>query len=247
MNPALLPILELQDVSLTRAGRPVLKKINWTVRPGEHWVLCGHNGSGKTSLLEIVLGYLWASRGSVHVMGEQYGKTLLPELRKRIGFVAPWVLEHMRPWETAAEVVASGLQAGIEYRHRLSRFDAARINRFLRFFNCRQYEKVSFGSLSSGERMKIILARAMMAQPSLLVLDEPFASLDMGARWDLTRKLQQLAALKKPPAMILVTHHLEEIPSFFTHALILKEGRIFASGRRREVLKKDILLKAFRL
>ncbi len=244
-RPDQLPVLQLFGVTLTRAGRKVLYSVDWTVHPGEHWFILGPNGSGKTSLLEVVMGYLWATRGAVQVMGETYGKTNLPELRKKIGYVAPWVPKHVRSGETVIEVVAAGTQGGTAYHETITPALRSKVRARLRALGCLHYEFTPFENLSSGEQLKVAIARALMADPRILILDEPFSALDMGARYSLYDFLTRLARSPKAPALLLVTHHREDILPLFTHGLILKEGRFAACGKKKDVLTPAVLKKVF--
>lgn len=239
------PVLQLTGVYLTRAGRKVLNGIDWTVRAGEHWFILGPNGSGKTSLLEVVMGYLWATRGTVQVIGETYGKTNLPELRKHLGYVAPWVPRHVREGETVIEVLAAGTQGGTAYHDTITPALRRRIRARLKEVGCLRYEFTPFDQLSSGEQLRIAIARALMADPKMLILDESFSALDMGARYSLYRMLTKLARSPRAPVLILVTHHQEDLLPVFTHGLILKDGKFAACGPRSEVLKPAVMKKVF--
>lgn len=240
-------VLRLDAVRLTRSGRLVLSQVNWTVRQGEHWFILGPNGSGKTSLLEVVMGYLWATRGTVQVMGETYGKTNLPELRRKIGYVAPWVPKHVRSGETVIEVVAAGTQGGTAYHESITPALRSKVRSRLRVLGCLHYEFTPFENLSSGEQLKVAIARALMADPRVLILDEPFSALDMGARYSLYAFLTRLARSPKAPSLLLVTHHLEDILPLFTHGLILEKGRFAACGKKKEVLTPGVLKKVFQV
>lgn len=233
-------ILELKDVRLVRDGRETLAGINWTVRPGEHWVILGPNGSGKSSLLEIAAGYLWPTSGTVAALGKIYGQTDLSVLRRKFGFVAPWVLRRIRPGERVSEAIAAGTEALIEPGRAPSNALRSKIRQELAFLGCLPLENRACGTLSTGELMKVALARARIAAPALLILDEPFASLDMGARFGLYRLLKKIAGSPRQPSILMVTHHLEEIRSFFTHALLIKEGRVFAAEPRRGLTRRAL-------
>ncbi len=256
--PTNLPVLHLSNIYLTRAGRKVLQGVNWTVKAKEHWFILGPNGSGKTSLLEVVMGYLWATRGTVQVMGETYGKTNLPELRKKIGYVAPWVPKHVRGGETVIEVVAAGTEGCTAYHDKITPALRSKVRSKLRQLGCLngtgyqgpkgtqyRFEFTPFENLSSGEQLKVGIARALMAEPKVLILDEPFSALDMGARFSLYGFLSRLARSPKAPSLLLVTHHLEDILPFFTHGLILKAGKFAACGEKKKVLTPAVLKKVF--
>jgi iron complex transport system ATP-binding protein len=238
-------ILELKDVRLLREGRETLAGIHWTVRVGEHWVILGPNGSGKSSLLEIAAGYLWPTSGTVEALGKIYGQTDLSFLRRKFGLVAPWVLKRIRPWERVSEAIAAGAEALIETAREPSAALKAKIRKELAFLDCLPLENRACGTLSTGELMKVAMARARVASPALLILDEPFASLDMGARFGLYQLLNKIAGSVQKTSILMVTHHLEEIRPFFTHALLIKEGRVFASGPRRKVITSRAIANIF--
>ncbi|HTL46842.1 MAG TPA: ATP-binding cassette domain-containing protein [Verrucomicrobiae bacterium] len=238
-------ILELKDVFLTRDGKPVLNGLNWTAREGEHWFLLGQNGSGKTSLLEVLMGYLWATRGSVRVMGETFGKVNLPELRKKIGFVAPWVVKRIKPWETVRQAVAAGAEALVETTGPIPRELNRRVEAALRFAGCGRHADKLFDKLSTGEQLKAVIARALVARPRVLILDEPFSALDLGSRALVYDFLARLAARKNAPLILLVTHQTEDILPFFTHGLCLKDGRVRAAGPKKQILTSEVLRRTF--
>lgn len=239
------PVIELGNVSLKRGGKPVLRDADWTVLPGEHWFILGKNGSGKTSLLEIVTGYLWASTGTVKILGETYGKTNLPELRKEIGYVAPWVMKSIPKGETAGEVVAAGSEAAIRFFGALTGELEAKTRFWLDRFGCGGYFETPFERLSSGEQLKVLMARSFVRGHKILILDEAFAALDLGTRSRLYKILEDLAVERSAPSVILVTHQLDDILPFFSHGMILKEGKIFFSGKKEAALAPGVLQKAF--
>jgi iron complex transport system ATP-binding protein len=242
MEPALL---HLKNVSITRAGKRVLRNIDWTTRRQEHWFIMGNNGSGKTTLLEIVLGYLWPTDGEVTVLGERFGRTFLPDLRKRIGYVAPWIFKRVRASVPAHDVIASGEDASIGLCDRPSKDLKRRVAKQAKFFGCEDFLISPFGQLSSGQQLKIVLARAMVHEPEILILDEPFSLLDIGSRAGIYDLIEQLAAKKKGPQIILVTHHLEDIRPVFTHGLFLKDGRIAEQGPKARLLDAKLISRTF--
>jgi iron complex transport system ATP-binding protein len=241
----MIPLIQLQDVSLIRSKKKILNNLSWTVRPGEHWFMLGQNGSGKTSLLEIVLGYKWASEGEVRVLGETYGKTYLPELRKKIGYVAPWIDERIKPEETSEEVVAGGLDATVEFLREFSSAIQKQVRAQLKQMGIENFAEAPFRRLSSGEKLKVLIARALISKPKILILDEPFSALDAGSRISINRKIESLIQKPAAPGVILVTHHFDDISPFYSHGLILKEGRILALGKKTQVLKPESLKRAF--
>lgn len=225
--------------------RPILEDIRWRVGLGEHWALVGANGSGKSTLLAIVAGDLWPSAGEVRVLGEEYGKVDKRELRKRIGVVSSALFGELPTNDTGAQVAASGIRATIG---RLGPLDAEELER-----GRRALEQVSatstagkpYGVLSQGEKQRVMIARALVNDPSLLILDEPCNGLDPVARERFLRDLGTLARSTNGPTQIHVTHHLEEVPSFVTHALVLAEGRVVRSGPVDEVFTPECLSTAF--
>jgi len=242
------PALELRGVSHLAGGKKILDSINWTVRPGEHWAILGPNGSGKTTLLKIASGYLWPNGG-----GEVYrkGETLthLPELRKSIGWVTASLAGEIPAQEKAQNTVVSGKFAQIGYLGGLwgqaSRYDYACARRYLEELDCDRLSEQAFGTLSQGEQQKVLIARARMTKPYLIILDEPCAGMDPGARENFLAALSKIRKQKKIPALIYVTHHIEEILPLFRNTLVLREGKVLYSGRTRSVLTRDLLKKLY--
>jgi iron complex transport system ATP-binding protein len=226
-------VIRLRDVSLRRDGVPLLSHVDWTVERGEHWAVLGPNGSGKTTLLRLVAGYLQPSEGHVEVLGSGYGRTDLRDLRRRIGWVSPVLEDLQHASDPALDVVLGGLFAaiGLFYEHP-SEDDRCRAADLLAVVGCEGLAGRRFGVLSQGERQRVLMARALISDPALLVLDEPAAGLDVGAREDLLESLEVLTAAPGGPTVLLVTHHLEEIVPGFTHALLVSGGKVLASGPR---------------
>ena len=242
---SLKPVISLKNISIRRGGRLVLKNIDWTTRKGEHWFIMGPNGSGKTTLIEILVGYLWPQEGSLSVLGETFGRTNLGALRARVGYVSPWIFKRM-PLETRVEdVVASGINGSVGFFGRKSPRLKAAIRTQLRFFGCLDLWGKKFGEISSGQQLKCILARALVHKPGLLILDEPFSLLDLGARIDMYGQLIRLCRGKNPPQLVVVTHHREDLLPILTHGLILKEGRVVSHGSRDRVLSPATLSSVF--
>ena len=236
--------LELRNVSYVANGRTILDGINWTVHYGEHWAILGPNGSGKTTLLKLASGYLWPNAGGV-VLRKGKELTHLPELRKSIGWVTAALASEI-PWrEKALNTVVSGMFAQIGYLGGLwgqaSSYDYARARRFLQELGCDQLQDQEFGTLSQGEQQKVLIARARMTKPYLIILDEPCAGMDPGAREKFLGSLQRIRAQRRMPALIYVTHHIEEILPLFGKILILRDGRVLAAGRTDQVLKPRML------
>ncbi len=223
-------------MGVRRDGRWILDGIDWTVRGGERWAIVGPNGSGKTTLLRVASTYLWPSRGRVEVLGETIGRTDARELRRRIGYVSAALAADLDPELTAVDVVMTARHAALApWWTKFSRADRARAIRMMARLGLAGLEARTFGSLSSGERGRVLIARTLMTEPELVLLDEPAAGLDLGAREDLLVRLAEMAA-GSVPAIALVTHHLEEIPAGFNRALVLTGGSIVTGGPIEEVL-----------
>jgi iron complex transport system ATP-binding protein len=238
-------ILEVSGLGIERSGVRILHDINWRVEAGQHWVILGANGSGKTSLLSALTGYLMATCGEIALLGERFGSSDWRELRKHIGLVSSSVRQMMADTEPALESVISGKYAMIDYWGRISRVDRIRGMRLLRQVECAQLAERPWAFLSQGERQRVMIGRAMMARPRLLILDEPCAGLDPAAREHFLQFLERLGRQKNAPTLVLVTHHVEEIMPVFSHALILKSGRVLAAGKKGAVLDDETLADAF--
>jgi iron complex transport system ATP-binding protein len=224
-------VLRLGGVGVRRSGRWILSSIDWAVRPGERWVVVGPNGAGKTTLLAIAATYLWPTVGSVEVLGERIGRVDARELRRRVGYVSAAIAEVLDDELDALGIVVSARDAALApWWGAFGEGDRARAREFLARMGCGELADRPFGSLSSGERQRVQVARTLMTSPELLLLDEPAAGLDLGAREAFVERLAALAAAPSPAAIVLVTHHLEEIPPGFGHAMLLAGGRLVAAG-----------------
>jgi iron complex transport system ATP-binding protein len=239
------PLVKVSNVTFLRNKRKILKNFSWTLHRGENWFILGSNGCGKTSLLEIIMGYHWASEGKVSVLGETYGKTDIPILRRQIGYVAPMIMRFMKPKETVFEVVASGLRATAGFYDNVTAAVKKAVYRALDKMELRSFENALFGKLSSGEQLKAVIARALVHTPKLLILDEPFSALDMGSRLRVQKLVEKLGHHHPKPSILTVTHHFDDITPFYSHGLIMKEGKIVAQGRKETVLTSSNLSKAF--
>ena len=230
-------VISLQEVSLVRDGVPLLFAIDWQVVRGQHWAVLGPNGSGKTTLLRLVAGYVQPSEGTVRVFDRTFGQVDLRTLRRRIGWVSPAMADRLHPGDPALDVVIGGLFASVGLFHEHpTDDDRAKAAGLLEAMGCGHLIGRRFGVLSQGERQRVLLARALMCDPSLLVLDEPAAGLDVGAREDLLESLEVLTSAVEGPTILMITHHLEEIVPGFSHALLLCGGRVLAGGPREEAL-----------
>ncbi len=239
------PILEVSQLAIQREGATILENVSWRVRAGEHWVVLGANGSGKTSLLSALTGYLMPTTGEIAALGQKFGQSDWRELRKHIGLVSSSVRQLMADTEPALETVVSGKYAMIDFWGQVSRADRARGLKLLRDVECEKLAERRWGVLSQGERQRVLIGRALMAQPRLLILDEPCAGLDPAAREHFVQFLQRLGLRRAAPTLVLVTHHVEEIIPVFSHALILKSGRVLAAGKKASVLTTANLSEAF--
>ncbi len=229
-------VLQVSELSVRRGDVLILDRISWAVHRGEHWAMLGANGSGKTSLLSALTGYLMPSEGEIEVLGERYGCTDWRELRKRIGLVSSSVRQMMADTEPALDTVVSGKYAMIDYWGKVSPEDRRKAQRILQKVECRYLENRCWGVLSQGERQRVLIGRALMADPALLILDEPCAGLDPVARDHFLAFIGRLGAGRRAPTMILTTHHVDELVPLFSHVLLLRAGRIVGSGPKDDVL-----------
>lgn len=240
-------VVSIENVVFQRQGRKILDKIDWSVFQGEHWVVVGLNGSGKTSLLKIITGYEWATTGTVHVLGNLFGRTNLPELRKSIGWVSSSLDEQLisRSQDWALEVVLSGKYASIGLYDEITKEDVNQAKSILEQLDMLEFSKKPFVHLSQGEKRRIAIARALMAEPDILILDEPCNGLDVYAKEKLLSTIQAMASQEKGPTLLYVTHHLEEVVPAISNALLLRDGKKVASGKKKEILTEELLSKTF--
>jgi iron complex transport system ATP-binding protein len=239
------PVLEISNLKIQRSGVTILDGVNWRVEPGQPWAILGANGSGKTSLLSALTGYLMPTAGEIILLEKKYGRSDWRDLRKKIGIVSSAVRQMMSDEEPALETVASGKFAMIDFWGRLSQTDKNCALRILRQIECTYLAERPWRVLSQGERQRVLIGRALMAKPHVLILDEPCAGLDPAAREHFLQFLQRLGKGRDAPTLVLVTHHVEEIMPVFSRALILKKGKVLASGKKSEVLTAKILSQAF--
>ncbi|HKM74804.1 MAG TPA: ABC transporter ATP-binding protein [Candidatus Bathyarchaeia archaeon] len=238
-------IVVLRKVRIVLGGKKIIRTINWTIKKGQHWVLIGPNGSGKTTLLRLINGYLWPTSGTVNVLGKRFGKYDLRELRKSIGFASSIMTEKIPEELSVLETVLSGKFGSIGLHDRPTSKERKQAISLLRKVGCFRFAKKPYGTLSQGEKQRVIIARALMSSPKLLALDESCDGLDLDARENFLSFLDSVGRLRRGPSMIFTTHRVEEIPSSFTHALIIREGRAVASGPKRITLTSKNLSKAF--
>jgi iron complex transport system ATP-binding protein len=238
-------VLEVRNLVIRRGSTHLVSGFSWKVSAGEHWVILGPNGCGKTSLFAALLGYLSPTAGDVFVLGEEFGNSDWAELRKKIGLVSSSVRQMMAETEPAWITVASGKYAMIDFWGVPKRSDRAEAMRILRETEAEHLAERPWAVLSQGERQRVLIGRALMARPALLILDEPCAGLDPVAREHFLDFLERLGRKKSAPSLVLVTHHVEEIMPVFTHALIMKAGGKLAEGPIAQVLKSEFLSEAF--
>jgi iron complex transport system ATP-binding protein len=241
-------VIDFNEVCLTRGGRQILGPITWRVDEGQRWVILGPNGAGKTSLIAIAATLIHPTKGQARVLDELLGRVDVFELRHRIGLSSAALTDRIPPDECALDVVmtASWAVTG-RWQEVYDLWDESRALGMLSLFGVSQNKDQKFGSMSEGERKRIQIARALMPDPELLILDEPAAGLDLGAREDLLTRLSGLALDPAAPTSLLVTHHVEEIPSGTTHALLLRDGGVVAAGPINEVLTSVNISQAFGL
>jgi iron complex transport system ATP-binding protein len=247
IDPSSLP-LGFAAVDLDRLSTPVLRGIDWQVGPGERWIVLGPNGSGKTTLFELASGYLHPTRGTVDILGRRLGRVDVRRLREHIGLVSTAVAKKLVPAVTATDVVVSALHGALEpWWHHYGVTERDRARGLLAAAGFGSIADRPFGVLSDGERQHVLLARALMSDPALLLLDEPAAGLDVGGREGLVATLSRLALDPVAPPTVMITHHVEEIPIGFTHVLLLREGRVVAAGPLASTLSAGALSETFGL
>jgi iron complex transport system ATP-binding protein len=241
-------VLAFDRVSVIRSGNFLVRSLSWQVELDERWVVLGPNGAGKTTLLNLASGRLHPSRGQAWVLGERLGRVDVNELRTRIGLTTGRFADQVPPGERVLDVVVTAAWSVVgRWRESYDPQDEARARGLLEQFGMGALVDREFGTLSEGERKRTQIARALMTDPELMLLDEPTAGLDLGGREDLLARLTELALDPDAPAMVLVTHHVEEIPPGFTHGLLLREGTIVAGGPLGEVMTAGNLSKTFGL
>jgi iron complex transport system ATP-binding protein len=238
------PVIEIQGLRVERDAL-ILESIDWRVEPGQHWVILGANGSGKTSLLSVLTGYLAPTAGTLRVLGETYGRADWRELRTRIGLVSSSIRQLMPGHESALSAIASGRRAMIGMWGEVGETEIRRAREILAEIEADYLAERPWRFLSQGERQRVLIGRALMADPALLILDEPCAGLDPVAREHFLAFIERLLARPAAPTLVLVTHHVEEIVPGFSHVLALRAGRVLASGPRESVMTSARLSSAF--
>jgi iron complex transport system ATP-binding protein len=239
-------VLHFSQVSVLRDGATLIDRLDWDVAEGERWVVLGPNGAGKTTLLQLASAHLHPSRGTAAVLGETLGAVDVFELRPRIGLSSAALADRLPGREKVRDVVLTASYAMVgRWRELYEDMDAGRAEELLAALGVATLADRSYGTLSEGERKRVQIARALMTDPELMLLDEPAAGLDLGGREDLVRRLGLIAQDEDAPALVLVTHHVEEIPVGFTHALLLRNGRAVSAGPIAEALTTAALAACF--
>lgn len=239
-------LIDFRRVTLRRGGRVLVGPVDWQVELDERWVVIGPNGAGKTSLLRMAAAMEYPSSGSATVLGERLGRVDMAELRQRVGLSSSALSQRVPDEELVRDVVVSAGYAVLgRWHERYDDVDYLRALDTLESVGAEHLADRTFGTLSEGERKRVLIARSLMTDPELLLLDEPAAGLDLGGREELVARLADLAADPDSPALVLVTHHVEEIPPGFSHCLILSEGRVLAAGLLRDTLTAANLSAAF--
>ncbi len=244
IDPDLL--LDFRDVLLRRNRKVLVGPVTWSVELDERWVVLGPNGAGKTSLLRIAAAMEHPTSGYAAILGERLGRVDVAELKARIGLSSAALAQRIPDNEVVRDLVVSAGYAVLgRWREEYEEVDTARAVDMLETLGAEHLSDRTYGTLSEGERKRVLIARALMTDPELLLLDEPAAGLDLGGREELVARLGELAADPDAPAMVLVTHHVEEIPPGFSHALLLSEGGIVAQGLLADVMTSENLSRAF--
>lgn len=240
-----VPVALLEGIRFVRSGKTILDGVDWCIQPGEHWALLGANGAGKTTLLKILTGYEWPTSGSVTVLGNRYGACAIQEVRKRIGWVSSAVEHRIPARDTAGDVVLSGFEGSLGLYRSFDDKQHGAAAHALSAVGLGDKGGQLYGTLSQGEQQRVLIARALVGEPAVLILDEPCAGLDPVAREHLLRDLDALTARDDTPSLVLVTHHVEEVGDFITHAAIAADGQFVACGLKESTMNTDAFREAF--
>lgn len=236
-----MEILAFEQVQFIRQQTALLQDINWRIEAGEDWAVLGLNGAGKSLMLNMISGNLWPSSGKLTVLGEVFGETSIPDLTKRIGWVSQSLQERIHREEQAEYIVLSGKFASIGIYQNYSEADMAEAKQLLVSLGAKKLIGKVYQVLSQGEKQIVLIARALMAKPELLILDEPCNGLDLFAREDLLSRIKKMKQAADAPSLLYVTHHTEEILPLLNHVLMIRDGKIFKQGKRAELLNETVL------
>lgn len=240
-----MQIIGMNNVSWSRDNKVILNQINWEVNEGEHWAILGLNGSGKTTLLNLINGYIWASTGQISVLGHPFGSVDLRELRKMIGWVSSSFQERLYASDKTQNIVISGKHASIGLYEEPNEEDHQKARELMERLSCGHLYDRTYQSCSQGEKQKLLIARALMASPKLLILDEAANGLDFLSREALLSSINELASSSDAPTMLFVTHHIEEILPIFNKTLLIRKGEIFCQGDSQVMLTSENLTAFF--
>jgi iron complex transport system ATP-binding protein len=239
-------LLAIEDVIVRRANRTILGPITWSVEDGQRWVILGPNGAGKTTLLQLLAALIHPTSGKVSILGNRLGAVDVFELRPRIGFTSSAMMEILPSEERVIDIVLTSAYAiAGRWQEEYDLWDESRAKALLTTFGVRDLAERTFGTLSEGEKKRVQISRALMADPEVLLLDEPAAGLDLGGREDILHRITQYTSDKQSPVTIIVTHHIEEIPAGTTHALLLKDGIVAHAGPISQVLTEENITEVF--
>ncbi len=238
-------VIDLKGISWRRDEKTILRDVNWQVAKGQHWAVLGLNGSGKTTILNMINGYIWPTTGTVSVLGHEFGTIDLRELRRSIGWVSSSLQEKMHYNDLTDNVVISGKYASIGLYEKPTAQDYEQAHQLMRDLGCGHLIGGYYRTCSQGEKQKILIARALMASPRLLILDEACNGLDFISREALLSSISEIASRPDAPTLLYVTHHTEEISHVFTHTLLVRRGTIFSVGETKEVVTSEALSEFF--
>ncbi|WP_375180272.1 ABC transporter ATP-binding protein [Enterococcus rotai] len=230
---------EFKNVSFIRDKKSLLNNVNWSVESTDNWAILGLNGAGKTLLLQLICGYLWPSKGRLEVLDQVFGQASIPELQRRIGWVSTALQYRMKNWETAERIVLSGKFASIGLYQQYSKDELEQAKTILKNAGGESLIGKKYEVLSQGERQLVLISRALMTNPELLILDEPCNGLDLFAREKLLSQIERIAQQENHPTLLYVTHHTEEILPCFDHLMLLKDGEIFAKGTQSDLFNEE--------
>lgn len=234
-------MIDMTGVSYRKQGKQILENINWQVNKGQHWVLMGLNGSGKTSLLNILSGNSWPTTGSVTVLGEKFGQTNIPALKKRIGWVSSILTTRLNLYEQVEKIILSGIFSSIGIYQDYGQKEIDQVDQVMALLNIEKLKGHPYNQCSQGQQQLVLIARALVAQPDLLILDEACNGLDLFATEIILDSIRRLSQLDNGPTIIFVTHHADQIIPQIENILLLKDGQIFQQGKTQDVLTKEVL------